>query len=74
MRAFITRCFSRFRTKRDAVDAGLRLLIQVHQQSEIRRLRGKVEWSGNLAESRLGRIAKPPLTYTGGEEQVDSET
>ncbi len=65
---------SGLRTKRSAVEAGLRLLIQVHQQSEIRRLRGKVEWSGNLAESRLERIAEPPLTYTGGEEQVDSET
>jgi len=74
MQTFLTRCISKFRAKRSAFEAGLRLLIQVYQQSEIRKLRGKVEWSGNLAESRLGRITEQPLSYTGGEEQVDSET
>ncbi len=73
MRTFFARCISRFRTKRSAVEAGLRLLIQVHQQSDIRKLRGKVEWSGSLAESRLGRIAEPPLSYTGGEDQKERD-
>jgi Arc/MetJ family transcription regulator len=43
------------RTKRATVEAGLRLLVQVRRQAGIRRLRGKIEWEGNLNESRLGR-------------------
>ena len=39
-------------TKRDIVEAGLRLLVQVHGQAGVRRLRGKVRWEGNLEESR----------------------
>ena len=43
------------RTKRAAVEAGLRLLAETHAQGSIRRLRGKVQWEGNLNRSRLGR-------------------
>lgn len=43
-------------TKRAAVEEGLRLLIKMHAQTSIRRLKGKVQWEGNLSESRLGRI------------------
>ena len=43
------------RTKRAAVEAGLRLLIQTRSQDSIRKLRGKVKWEGNLQRSRLGR-------------------
>lgn len=46
---------SRSRTKRAAVEAGLRLLVQTRAQAGIRRLRGKIHWEGNLRESRLGR-------------------
>jgi Arc/MetJ family transcription regulator len=46
------------RTKRAAVEEGLRLLIQTRGQTSIRRLRGKVTWDGDLEESRLGRAAK----------------
>jgi Arc/MetJ family transcription regulator len=45
------------RTKKAAVEAGLRLLARTHAQGSIRRLRGKVQWQGNLAESRKGRFA-----------------
>jgi Arc/MetJ family transcription regulator len=44
------------KTKRAAVEAGLRLLIQVKSQSRIRRLRGKVHWKGDLNEMRAGRF------------------
>ena len=44
------------RTKRAAVEAGLRLLAQTHAQAGIRKLRGKVQWEGDLNQSRLGRI------------------
>ena len=43
------------RTKRGVVEAALQLLVKTHEQTAIRRLRGKVEWVGNLNESRVGR-------------------
>jgi Arc/MetJ family transcription regulator len=43
------------RTKRAAVEAGLRLLTETHAQASIRRLRGKIDWQGDLEESRRGR-------------------
>src|SRR5205823_10262058 len=46
------------RTKRAAVEEGLRLLIQTKGQASIRRLRGKVTWEGDLDTSRVGRVAK----------------
>ena len=46
------------RTKRAAVEEGLRLLIQTKGQASIRRLRGKVAWQGELNSSRLERVAK----------------
>jgi len=49
---------SRARTKRAAVEAGLRLLIQTRGQATIRRLRGKIRWDGDLNASRLGRLTE----------------
>jgi Arc/MetJ family transcription regulator len=49
---------SRARTKRAAVEAGLRLLIQTRAQAAIRRLRGKIRWEGDLNASRLRRHAE----------------
>ena len=46
------------RTKKAAVEAGLRLLAQTHAQESIRRLRGKVQWEGDLNLSRLARDSK----------------
>ena len=43
------------RTKRAAVEAGLRLLVATRAQSSIRKLRGKIRWEGNLETSRLSR-------------------
>ena len=40
------------RTKTAAIEAGLRLLVETHGQTAIRRLRGKVHWEGNLGKSR----------------------
>ncbi len=42
-------------TKKATVERGLRLLVKTHSQTSIRRLRGKVTWEGDPAESRLGR-------------------
>lgn len=45
-------------TKKAAVEAGLKLLVQVKGQVGVRRLRGKVGWEGDLDESRSGRVAR----------------
>ena len=36
-----------FATKKAAVEAGLRLLVGMHRQVVVRRLRGKVRFEGN---------------------------
>lgn len=46
------------RTKRAAVEEGLRLLIRTRGQRSIRRLRGHIEWEGDLDRSRQGRVSK----------------
>lgn len=38
-----------------AVEAGLRLLVQMRAQANLRELRGKVQWEGNLDQLREGR-------------------
>ena len=43
-----------FRTKKEAVEEGLKLLIQRNQQQSIRELRGKLKWEGDLNEMRGG--------------------
>ena len=46
------------KTKRELVHEALRTLILLREQSEIRSLRGKLKWEGNLHEQRLSRIRK----------------
>ena len=46
---------SGFKTKKDAIEEGLKLLVQVKSQKEIKRFRGKLQWSGNLDEMRLDK-------------------
>ena len=41
-----------FKTKREAVETGLRLLIKLKNQEQIRAARGKLRWEGDLDESR----------------------
>ena len=43
-------------TKKQVVEEALRLLIQIYQQKEIRQLRGKLTWTGNLDELRSSRF------------------
>lgn len=43
---------SGYRTKRSAIEAGLKLLAQRGSQDRLLRLRGRVQWEGNLAEMR----------------------
>jgi Arc/MetJ family transcription regulator len=46
---------SGLRTKKDVIEEGLKLLVQVKRQEEIKRFRGKLKWSGNLEEMRLDK-------------------
>ena len=43
------------KTKREAVEQGLRILLRLSKQSEIRRLRGKLKWQGDLNTMRRDR-------------------
>ena len=43
------------KTKKETVEAGLRMLIQIKGQEGIRKLRRKVKWEGDLDELRGGR-------------------
>jgi Arc/MetJ family transcription regulator len=43
---------TRLKTKRDAVDLGLRTLLRLSKQAQIRRLRGKLDWQGDLHAMR----------------------
>jgi Arc/MetJ family transcription regulator len=40
------------KTKREAVELGLRTLLRLRQQEELRRLRGTVAWEGDLDAMR----------------------
>ena len=44
---------SNIKTKKGVVEAALKLLVQVERQEEIRKLKGKLNWEGNLSEMRL---------------------
>ena len=43
------------KTKREAVELGLRTLLRITQQEEIRRARGKLEWQGDLEDTKSDR-------------------
>jgi Arc/MetJ family transcription regulator len=44
------------RTKREAVEAALRLMVSIKQQERIRRLRGKLRWESDLKGMRRSRF------------------
>ena len=41
------------KTKREVVELGLRTLLHLKKQAEIRRFRGKLDWKGDLDAMRL---------------------
>jgi Arc/MetJ family transcription regulator len=43
------------KTKKQVIQEALRLLIQLREQENVRALRGKLRWDGNLDELRQGR-------------------
>ena len=46
---------SGLKTKRAAVEEGLRLVVRLHGQKRTRRLRGTLGWRGSLDEMRRDR-------------------
>lgn len=44
------------KTRRAVVDYALRELLRRERQAQIRELKGKVTWEGNLDEMRKGRF------------------
>jgi Arc/MetJ family transcription regulator len=44
------------KTKREAVETALRLMVRLKQQEELRRLRGKLHWEGDLDAMRKDRF------------------
>ena len=46
---------SGLKTKKDAVEQGLKLLVRRSQQQQIRKLRGRIKWEGDLDEMRGGK-------------------
>ena len=40
------------RTKREVVELGLKTLLRLRQQDEIKKLRGKITWEGDLDAMR----------------------
>jgi Arc/MetJ family transcription regulator len=43
------------KSKREAVESALRTLLRLSKQGEIRRLRGKLDWQGDLNAMRSDR-------------------
>jgi len=46
---------SGYKTKKETIEEALRLLVAQREQSEIRKVRGKLNWEGSLEEMRLDR-------------------
>ena len=43
------------KTKKEVIHEALATLIRLREQQQVRLLRGKLKWDGNLDESRQGR-------------------
>lgn len=46
---------SGFKTKKDAIEAGLKLLVKFNRLSKIREYRGKLKWVGDLDGMRTDK-------------------
>ena len=43
------------KTKREAVELGLKTLLRLRKQEQIKRFRGKLDWQGDLNAMRLDK-------------------
>ncbi|MEM9375222.1 MAG: type II toxin-antitoxin system VapB family antitoxin [Pseudomonadota bacterium] len=44
-----------YKTKKEAVEAGLKLLVQTRKQAGLKDLRGALSWDGDLEQMRSDR-------------------
>jgi len=44
---------SQIKTKKAVVETGLKLLVQIKKQEQLKSLRGKLKWDGDLDAMRL---------------------
>ena len=44
------------KTKRELIHEALKMFVLLNEQKEIRRLRGTLQWSGDLNSSRQSRV------------------
>ncbi len=44
---------SKIKTKKSVVETGLKLLVQIKKQEQLKNLRGKLKWDGDLEAMRL---------------------
>lgn len=44
-----------FKTKKEAVEEGLKILLRLAKQEEIRKLRGQIQWAGDLETMRTDK-------------------
>ncbi len=44
---------SKLKTKKAVVEASLKLLVRIKKQEQIKSLRGKLKWDGDLEKMRL---------------------
>ena len=43
------------KSKREAIELGLRTLLRIRKQEEIRQFRGKLDWQGDLDKMRTNQ-------------------
>ena len=46
---------SGFKTKKKAIEEGLRLLVQLNHQKNVKSFRGKLKWTGNVSQMRTDK-------------------
>jgi len=46
---------SGLKTKKDTIEAGLKLLVKLKRQAKLKSFRGKLKWSGNLDDMRTDK-------------------
>ena len=46
---------SGFRTKKETIEAGLKLLVKFNRQEKIKDFRGRLKWVGNLEKMRTDK-------------------
>jgi len=46
---------TKIKTKKSVVETGLKLLVQIKKQEQLKSLRGKLLWEGDLEKMRLDK-------------------